>query len=79
MPDNHTAQAILEAVLRLAMDEALILQAKASLSDEDHGALMAYFSLLELGKQQAATRALSFIDRELDAFDPYSLLDNQPA
>ena len=72
--DNNAAQAILEEVLRLAMDEALMLQAKEPLSDEDHGALTAYFSVLELGKQQAAIMGVSFADRELNTFDPYALL-----
>ena len=72
--DNHPALAALEAVLRLAMDEALALRGKDPFSDEDQGALTAYFSLLELGKQQAAARGLRFADAELDAFDPYALL-----
>ena len=73
---SNAAQAILEEVLRLAMDEALALQAREPLSDEDHGALTAYFSLLELGKQQAAILGLRFDDHELDTFGPYKLLAN---
>jgi hypothetical protein len=72
--NDNAAQAVLEAVLRLAMDEALALHAKEGLEDEGHGALTAYFSLLELGKQQAAIAGLRFEDPELDAFDPYALL-----
>jgi hypothetical protein len=73
------AQAVLEEVLRFAMDEALALQAKERLADEDHGALMAYFNLLELGKQQAGILGVRFDDDELNAFDPYVLFDKRTA
>jgi hypothetical protein len=75
--NNNAAQAVLEEVLLLAMEEALVLKAQKSLSDEDQGALIAYFNLLEFGKQQAATLKVSFDDRELSDFDPYSLIGQQ--
>lgn len=77
--NTNAAQAVLEEVLHFAMDEALALQAREHLGEEEHGALIAYFSLLELGKQQAAILKLSFDDPELNAFDPYVLFDNRTA
>lgn len=67
--NDNAAQAILEEVLILAMEEILALQTQHSLSDEERGALMAYFNLLELGKQQAANLGISFENLELNDFD----------
>ena len=77
--NKNASQAILEEVLRRAMDEALALHAKEPLSDEDHGALMAYFNLLDWGKQQAAIMEVNFGDRELNTFDPYTLFGKKAA
>ena len=77
--NNNAAQVILEEVLRFAMDEAVTLHAKRTLTEEDYGALMAYLNLLELGKQQASTQGIKFDDFELDEFDLYSLIDKETA
>lgn len=76
---NHSAQAVLEKVLRLAMEEALTLQSQHVASDEDHGARIAYFNVLEFGKQQAALQGIQFDDAELAAFDSYSLMADHSA
>jgi hypothetical protein len=77
--NDKTAQTVLEDVLRLAMEEALTLTNQKNLSDEDSGALIAYFNLLEFGKQQAATMKISFADKELTDFDPYTLIEHKSA
>jgi hypothetical protein len=76
---NNAAQAVLEEVLRFAMEEALLIHAKQTLSEEDDGALMAYVNLLEMGKQQAAIQGVRFADFELNEFNPYSLIDDETA
>lgn len=74
---TDAAKAVLEEVLRLAIDEALTLKAHKSLSDEDYGALIAYFNLIEFGKQQADIMRVSFDDDELNEFDPYTLIKTE--
>lgn len=71
------AQTLLEDILRLALDEALTLQAQHSLSEEDHGALVAYFNLLEFSQQHAVQLGVSFNDPELKQLNPYALLERQ--
>lgn len=63
---------VLEEVLRRAMDDALKLQ--TSDSAYDRGQLFAYFGVLEWGKEQANIMGIEFADKELQAFDPYALL-----
>jgi len=75
--NENVAYAVLEEVLRRAMDESLILKSRNDLSEEERGALLAYFNILDWGKQQAEFMELEFGDRELQAFDPYSLLSNR--
>ncbi len=65
---------VLEEVLRRAMDEAVTLRQKPYLSREEEGALFAYFSMLDWGKQQADLMGVELGDAELRVFDPYSLL-----
>jgi hypothetical protein len=72
--NEANAYVVREEVLRLAMDEALLLNAQSELSEYDHGARMAYFSILNRGILQADQLKLEFGDRELQAFDPYSVL-----
>ena len=71
---QQNAAVVLEEVLRSAMDEALSLQAKDYLNDADSAALMAYFNILDWGKQQADIMGVKFADQELQGFDPYRLL-----
>ena len=73
------AYAVLEEVLRRAMDEALDLRNKDRLSEEEHGQLTAYFNILDWGKQQAEIMSIEFVDTELQAFDPYSLIIRKAA
>lgn len=73
--NTNASQAVLEEVLRFAIEEALSLQSKDPLSEEDQGALTAYFSVIEFCKQQAATMEVSFNDHELTTFDPYMLFN----
>lgn len=77
--NENAAYAVLEEVLRRAMDEALILHGRKTLSEEDRGALLAYFNILDWGKQQAEIMGLEFGDRELQAFDPYVLISRKAA
>jgi hypothetical protein len=77
--NEKAAYAVLEEVLRLAMDEAVDLRAKDRLSEEEHGALMAYFNILDWGKQQAEIMEIEFGDKELQSFDPYSLMSRKAA
>lgn len=72
--ENKNAYVVLEELMRMAMDEAVALREKHDLTDEEHGEMMAYFKILDAGKQQADIFGMKFIDRELDAFDPYSLI-----
>jgi hypothetical protein len=76
---SSQAVGVLEEVLRRAMDEGLELRDKGTLSERDEGALMAYFTLLEWGQSQARLSGVDFADRELQAFDPYSLLGTRRA
>ncbi|EXJ15099.1 hypothetical protein [Imhoffiella purpurea] len=73
------AAGVLEEVLRRAMDEGLELRDKDQLNEHDEGALMAYFTLLDWGKSQAELSGIEFADRELQDFDPYSLLNQRQA
>jgi len=77
MTDNP-AQAVLEELLLLAIEEALILKSHKTLSNGDSGALTAYFNLIEFGKQQAEIQNIRFADKQLASFDPYSLIEHEP-
>lgn len=77
--DAKATYAVLEEIMRRAMDEALTLRSQDVLSSEDEAALMAYFNILDWGKQEAETHNVKFGDRELQAFDPYSLLRKKAA
>ncbi len=77
--NDNAAQTVLEEVLRLALEEALVLNGKKILSEEDSGALVAYFNLLEFAKEQAAIKQLRFNDQELAEFNPYSLIEHRTA
>jgi len=66
---------VLEEVLRRAMDDAQKLQ--DSDSEYDRGQLFAYFGILEWGKEQANMMGIEFADKELQDFDPYTLLSKQ--
>ena len=80
MTSNQQAVGVvLEEVMRRAMDEGIELHDKGSLSERDEGALMAYFTLLDWGMSQAKLSGIEFADRELQGFDPYSLLDSRQA
>jgi hypothetical protein len=68
---------VLEEVLRRAMDDALDLARKRTRSAREEGELYAYFSMLDYAKQQADLLGVRFADQELQAFDPYRLLDRQ--
>lgn len=61
------------------MDEALELKAKGALTEWEEGALFTYFTILDWGKVQAELLDVKFLDRELQALDPYSLLGRQGA
>jgi hypothetical protein len=76
---NNPAQAVLEEVLRFAMEEALTLHAQQTRTEEEAGALMAYLNLLEMGKEQASIAGIKFNDFELNEFDLYSLIDKEEA
>ena len=77
--NDKATHAVLEEVLRRAMDEALDLHAKDWPSEEERGQLMAYFNILDWGKQQAEIMGIEFGDKELRAFDPYSLISRKAA
>jgi hypothetical protein len=66
--------AVLEEVLRRAMDDGLELAKKDKRSEREEGEIFAYFSLLDWGKQQAELLGIEFVDQELQSFDPYRLL-----
>ncbi len=65
--------------MRRAMDEAMELAEKNPLSDEDRGALMAYFNILDWGKQQADMLGMEIGDQDLRDFDPYILIPKKAA
>ena len=77
--NEKASYAVLEEVLRRAMDDAMELHGKDSLTDEERGELMAYFNILDWGKQQADLLGVLIGDKELAAFDPYSLLGSKKA
>ena len=77
--NEKAVSAVLEEVLRRAMDEALDLHTKDRLTEEEHGQLMAYFNILDWGKQQSEIMGIKFGDRELQAFEPYSLINRKAA
>lgn len=66
---------VLEEVLRRVMDDGLDLAKKGNLSDYEEGQLFAYFAMLDWAKQQAEILEIQFGDQELQAFDPYHLLN----
>ena len=76
---NQQAAVVLEEVMRRAMDEGIELRDKGPLSERDEGALMAYFTLFDWGMTQAKLSGVEFADRELQGFDPYSLLNSRKA
>lgn len=76
---NQHAASVLEEVMRRAMDEGIELRDKWPLTERDEGALMAYFTLLDWGMSQANLSGVEFADRELQGFDPYSLINSRQA
>jgi hypothetical protein len=66
-------KAVLEEVVRRAMDDGLELANKGELSDYEDGMLFAYVNIIDWAKQQAELNDIEFDDKELQAFDPYSL------
>jgi ABC-type xylose transport system substrate-binding protein len=71
----NAESAVLEEVLRRAMDDGMELAKKDKLSEREEGEILAYFSLLDWGKQQAELLGIKFGDQELQSFDPYQLLN----
>lgn len=71
--------AVLEEFMRWAMEEAVSLYAKDSISEEERGELNAYFNILDWGNQQAEIMDVQYGDKELQAFDPYSLMRKKAA
>ena len=71
--------AAFEEVMRRAMDEVLVLSVKQPMSEEDLGAMMAYFNILDWGKEQAGLLGIEIGDQELRNFDPYSLMPKKAA
>lgn len=68
---------LLEEVLRKAMDEAVSLAQKAVKTEHEKGEIFAYVDLLSWAKAQAEVLGVTISDRELAAFDPYSLIDRK--
>jgi hypothetical protein len=64
---------VLEEVARRAMDDGIALVNKGGLSEYEQGMLFAYFNMLDWAKQQAEINGIEFADKELQAFDAYSL------
>ena len=76
-PRNSADYALLEEVLRRALDEASELAAKAARSDREEGELFAYFNVLEWAKQQAEILGVGFEDKGIRELDPYRLIGGQ--
>lgn len=72
--NNKQSCVVLEELMHMAMDEAIDLRDKPNITPKEQGELMAYFKILDTGKQQADVFGVKFQDNELAAFDPYSLL-----
>lgn len=68
---------LLEEVLRKAMDEAVSLAKKAGKTEHEKGETFAYLDLLSWAKVQAEVLGVTFSDKELAAFDPYSLIERK--
>ena len=77
--NEPASYAAFEEIMRRAMDEALAINAKQPMNEEGYGALMAYFNILEWGKEQADVLGIEIGDEELRKFDPYSLMPKKAA
>lgn len=65
---------MLEETLRLALDNAMELAKKESLTECESSELFAYFWVLDWAKQMADVLEVNFLDKELHELDPYKLL-----
>ena len=78
-PIESASYAAFEEILRRAMDEALELSSKQPMTEENRGAMMAYFNILDWGKEQAGLFGIDIGDQELRDFDPCSLMPKKAA
>ncbi|MHB8920901.1 MAG: hypothetical protein ACYC3N_07690 [Halothiobacillus sp.] len=72
---SDSAQAILEGVMKAAIDAARQLADAAAAGDAfSQGEIMAYYDMLDVIKEQAELAGLEFEDKMLADFDPDELL-----
>ena len=65
---------VLEEVIRRAMEEGILLANKSDLNDYESGLLFGYFAVIDWAKQGAEVWDIVFDDKQIQAFDPYTLL-----
>ena len=71
------AKGVLEEVIRRAMDDGIVLKNKDELTQFEEGMLFAYVHLIDWAQQQSEVWNVKFNDKDLQAFDPYTLFRHQ--